>query len=239
MFSLFSKRNQPKTNYSCDFGLHLLPDVSDGAKSLPESIAIIKMLYGMGIWHIITSASVNGNRLTLTPERITESLLRLRSAVEKEGIPVTLDAAGCYLLDEGFESLLAEKKFLTLPGNRLLIDNSLMVRGTPMHNLLFRIELAGYKPVLARVAQCPLYLRDMNRIKLLRQCDCDLQVDMLSLQGYYGRKIKLWSHNLVNNGYARYVGSGIRSEAQARIVAQYLRSASCRELLGKTSSILA
>ena len=163
---------------------------------------------------------------------------RLRSAVEKEGIAVTLNAAGCYHLDAQFESLLEERKLLTLPGNRLLIDNSPLVRGTPMHKLLFRIQMAGYKPILAQAEQCTLYRRNLKRIKVLRQCGCDMQVDLLSLQGYRGFSTKLWSHYLVNNGFASFVGSGISSEREARIVAKYLLSGSCRKLLKKANSPL-
>lgn len=157
----------------------------------------------------------------------------LRSAAAKASITMQLDVAGRYLLDPQFESLLASGALLPLPGNRLLLDNSPGLTGHQLHALIFRIEMAGYKPVLSRVEHYPCFCNNKESLFMLRRCKCDLQVELLSLLGYHGFRIKRWSRYLVRNGYVKYLASGIRCEAEARFVARHLRSGACNRWLEK------
>ncbi|MGE4568864.1 MAG: CpsB/CapC family capsule biosynthesis tyrosine phosphatase, partial [Bacteroidales bacterium] len=158
MFSPFKKQPVEITPYRCDFGSKLLPEADNGPSSMAEALAMLRQMQIMGITQCITAVTIGShNAKTHTPQAISGWLHRLRAEAEKAGIGIQLDVAGRYLLDNEFEALLTSRTLLPLPGNRLLLDNSPGLHGSAMHKLLFQLQMAGYKPVMAQVE---LYPRD-------------------------------------------------------------------------------
>lgn len=239
MFSIFKKVPSVISPYRCDFGSQLLPEADTGPSSVSEAVAILKVMESMGITHCITVVTIGShNAQTHSPEAIAGWLGHLRSEAIKAGISLQLDVAGRYLLDTGFETLLTSRTLLPLPGNRLLLDNSTGVKGGPMHKLLFEIQMAGFKPVMAQVELYTRYHRNSARIMQLQRCGCELQVEILSLMGCRGLSKQLWSRWLVRNGHAKLAGLGVKTENETKKAARFLATPSGQSILSKTVSIL-
>ena len=234
MISIFRRQPAKVIPFHTDFGVRLFPESPDGPVTLSASIAMLKQMEAAGVVRCIAAVTVGGSNPTAhTSAALPEWMAVLRSAAAKASITMQLDVAGRYFLDPQFESLLASGALLPLPGNRLLLDNSPGFTGHQLHARIFQIEMAGYKPMLGRVEHYSCFCKNKESLFLLRRCKCDLQVELLSLLGYHGFRIKWWSRYLVRNGYAKYVASGIRSETEARFVARHLRSGACNRWLEK------
>lgn len=238
MISIFHRQPAKVIPFHTDFGVHLFPESADGSTSLSVSIAILAEMERAGIGRCIAVVTVSGsNGSAHTAAALPEWLTTLRSAAAKASLSLQIEAAGRYLLDSQFDALLASGALLPLPGHRLLIDNSPGLTGRQLHARIFRIEMAGYMPVLGRVEHNPCFGNNRESLFLLRRCKCQLQVELLSLLGYYGFRKKRWSRYLVRNGYVTYIASGIRSEAEARFVARHLRSGACNRWLEKAGPL--
>lgn len=232
MISIFHRQPAKVIPFHTDFGVGLFPESPDGPVTLSASIAILTEMERAGIGRCIAAVTVGGsNGSAHTADALPEWLATLRSAAAKALLSLQIEVSGRYLLDHQFEALLASGALLPLPGNRLLIDNSPGLTGHQLHALIFRIEMAGYKPVLSRVEHNPCFGNNKESLFMMRRCKCDLQVELLSLLGYHGFRIKRWSRYLVRNGYVKYLASGIRCEAEARFVARHLKSGACNRWL--------
>jgi protein-tyrosine phosphatase len=127
MFNIFKKHTPKLTNYASlevDLHSHLLPGIDDGAKTLEDSIELIKRLETLGFKELITTPHIMADLYPNTPEIIQAKLKEVRAAVKKEGIQINISAAAEYLMDEAFGDKIEKGNLLTLPGNRVLVEMS-------------------------------------------------------------------------------------------------------------------
>ena len=104
MFSFFKrKENNTAANFlavKTDMHSHLIPGIDDGAKTIEDSLALIKELHSLGYTKLITTPHIMSDFYRNTPEIIMAGLEDVRKAVKAENIPVTIEAAAEYKLEE-------------------------------------------------------------------------------------------------------------------------------------------
>lgn len=132
-----------------DMHSHLIPGIDDGAKTIEDSIELIRFLHSKGYSKLITTPHVMSDYFRNTPEIILEGLQSVREAIKKEGIPVTIDAAAEYYIDDGFIRKLEEEKLLTFGDNFLLMEVSYINPPDSVTEVFFRSQVLGYRPVRA------------------------------------------------------------------------------------------
>lgn len=82
-----------------DMHSHLIPGIDDGAKTLKESVDLIKRLQAFGLRKLITTPHVMTEFYKNTPEIISEGLYKLQEALQKENVQMDIEAAAEYYLD--------------------------------------------------------------------------------------------------------------------------------------------
>ena len=227
-----------------DFGLlhtdmhaHWLPGIDDGAESLSESLDMIRQMVALGYRRLIATPHVMTDLFDNTPETIQGTLEQVRMAAEAEGLDIQLDAAAEYLLDEGFPDRLRADRLLTLPGNHLLVEFSFVSPPANQDALFFDIQTKGYRPVLAHPERYRYFHKRFADYRVLAERDIRLQVNLLSLTGYYGKEVKQVAEQLLAEGLVSLLGTdahnarhlaGIREMLGNHRYAKYLTSSSLR-----------
>lgn len=189
---------------------HVLPGIDDGAKDVATSLTLIKGLQQLGIKKIIATPHIIGDTHPNTPATISAALQKTKDACAKENINVDLSAAAEYMLDDNFILLLKNKeKLLTLDGNYILTEQSY---ATPTQNLpaiLFELITNGYKPLLAHPERYVYYHNSYKAYHQLADMGFLLQVNMLSLTGYYGFSVARAAKYILQNNLTSFIGSDI------------------------------
>ena len=155
--TLFTKRNKEPdypavsdfSSVAVDIHSHLIPGIDDGVKSMEESIDMIKAFASLGFKRLITTPHIMSDYFKNTPEIILGGLELVRSAVKKEGIDITIDAAAEYYLDEFFIQKLKKEKLLTINNKYLLFEISYINPPDYLLGVVFDIIVNGYTPILA------------------------------------------------------------------------------------------
>lgn len=80
---------------------------------------------------------------------------------------------------------------MPFPDNYLLIENSFIQEPWNIEQLVFDLQVRGYKPILAHPERYLYYHARGNRYKELHR-NLLFQVNVLSLAGYYGKQEKKW-----------------------------------------------
>ena len=130
LFNIFSSSKEKPSvipdfsNLSVDMHSHLIPGIDDGAKTVEESIELIKILSGLGYTRLITTPHIMTDYYKNTPEIINAGLEQVREAIKLENIPIEIFAAAEYYLDDGFLQKLEEEKLMTFGDNHLLVEIS-------------------------------------------------------------------------------------------------------------------
>lgn len=191
-----------------DIHSHIIPGIDDGVQTIEESVAMVSKMEQLGYSHIVATPHVMWDCYRNTPQIIQSGLEDVRQACKAAGLSVKIDAAAEYFLDEHFNDLLDEgTQLLTLPGNRLLVE---LPYSTPLMNTsetLFSIIQKGYQPVLAHPERYTYFYSDPSVYKRLADQGCELQVNILSLTGYYGENIHRMARWLLKNKLVTFLGT--------------------------------
>lgn len=189
---------------------HVLPGIDDGATDLASSIILIKGLQALGIKKIIATPHIIGDLYRNTPATIDTALQQTILACAKENIPIELSAAAEYMLDDHFIGLLRTKQpLLTIKDNILLTEQSYASPTSNLEKITFEIITSGYQPVMAHPERYNYYHHDHSRFHYLKELGYLLQVNLLSLTGYYGKPAAKAAKYILKNKLASFVGTDI------------------------------
>lgn len=213
MFSLFRKKKQspPKSPVSLDMHSHLIPGIDDGAKDIEDSLSLIQDMVALGYRHIITTPHIYQELYPNKRETILDGLQKLRSELDRKQIPVVIDAAAEYFLDEHFHELLSKKSLLTINKNFVLVEMSFMAAPPKVEDYLFEMQMKGYRPIMAHPERYNFLSNTLDRFERLKDLGCYFQLNLLSLQGSYGSKCQKTAEKLLKAGMIDFLGTDLHN----------------------------
>lgn len=208
MIRFFQKTPTDLSFLHTDVHSHILPGIDDGAPDIDTSLELIRGLQALGYRRLVATPHVMADFYPNTYDTIEAALQQVQKAVRKAKLDVRIEAGAEYHIDEQFLQLVeARAPLRTLPGNRVLVELSMVGEPPGWEATLFKLQTLGYKPVLAHPERY-LYLRpEIERLESLRERGIELQVNLLSLDGYYGIPIKQFAHQLFKKELVDLVGS--------------------------------
>lgn len=235
MFNLFKK--QPLLSSYAALGLdlhsHLLPGIDDGAKTVEESLALIRRLQGMGFERFITTPHVMADLYPNTSEIILEKLELVRAAAKENGLAVQIDAAAEYLMDEAFGDKIKSGDLLTLPGKQVLVEMSFVSAPPNLDQYIFQLQTKGYKVLLAHPERYLFFREDFKRYEALRDRGVAFQMNLLSLAGYYGKPTQDNALRLLKAGMIDYLATDLHHERHADNLERLLQEKKISRLLAE------
>ncbi len=219
MFSFFRKKNTAAEEavlslpVQTDIHSHILPGIDDGSPDIETSLRLVKGIYRLGIRKTIATPHVISDLYRNTPETIGNALQQLREAVKSEGIDIEINAAAEYMLDDYFFKLLkTPKQLLTLYDNVLLTEQSYATPSSNLHEISFELQTAGFKAIMAHPERYAYYHGDNEAYSHLKDMGFMLQVNLLSLTGYYGKPVARAARYIIDHGLADFVGTDLHHD---------------------------
>ncbi|MCF8297413.1 MAG: hypothetical protein K9J13_07730 [Saprospiraceae bacterium] len=194
-----------------DMHSHLIPGIDDGCQSMEESLGLIRKMSDLGFKKIITTPHIMQDMFKNTPEIINSGLDKLRIAVKNAGIPVELEAAAEYLIDDGFEEKLEKGNLLTFGKNYVLVELSFFAEHPNLSAIIFELQIAGYKVVLAHAERYTYYHENFKKYQEFRDRNVYLQLNTISLGGYYSEETKNVAEKLIDNKMIDFLGTDMHN----------------------------
>jgi tyrosine-protein phosphatase YwqE len=212
IFSIFKKKEKfPPFDFStltCDIHSHLIPGIDDGSKSLEDSVQMLRTFEAMGYKKVITTPHIMSDYYKNTPEIILRGLDNVRNALHKEGIAIEMEAAAEYYLDEFFIEKIKQKNILSFGNNYVLFELPFIAESPMLTEVIFELQMAGYKPVLAHPERYSYWLGNFDeKIQEVKEKGALLQLNMLSLTGHYAPEIKKAAEKMVFEQWLDFAGS--------------------------------
>ncbi len=192
-----------------DIHSHLLPSIDDGSKSMDETELLIKSLANFGIKKFITTPHVMNSIYPNTSEKINQALMKTEEEFKFRKLNLPLKAAAEYFMDDIFLEKLKSEKLLTLKDNFVLVEMSYMNPPINLYDIIFEIQIAGYKPVLAHPERYFYFHKSFAEYLKLKKSGCLFQLNFLSCVGYYGADVAKTADELLKKGLIDYVGSDV------------------------------
>jgi protein-tyrosine phosphatase len=234
LFGRFSKADSTPVDFSeikTDMHSHLIPGIDDGAKTIEDSIELIKRLMALGYKKAITTPHIMSDYYKNTPEIIHAGLEKVREAVAKENIGFELDAAAEYYLDDGFLDKLEHGKLLTFGNNYLLFEISYINCPDNLKEIIFQMQVQGYKPVMAHPERYPFWFTKFDEYQSFREQGVLLQINANSLSGYYGFEAKRTAEKLIDKEMVDLIGTDMHNLTHAEALKKTAKEKSFKKLL--------
>ena len=223
MFSLFKRKKDTEDfNYfplKTDIHSHILPGIDDGSPDIDTSIRLIEGLMKMGVNKSIATPHIIGDLYRNNSETINKALDSLNEELRIRSIDFEVKAAAEYMLDSYFFELLTQdKKILTLKDNIILTEFSYAAMPDDPGKHSFAIQMAGYSPILAHPERYPYYYDNYKMYHRLVELGFMLQLNLLSLTGYYGKEAMKASKYLLKNELISFVGTEMHHERHLMVL---------------------
>ena len=140
----------------------------------------------------------------------------LKEKVEVEKINVKLSVAAEYFLDETLMQKISDapEEILCFGDNYLLFETSFYNRPLYLNEFIFKAKSLGFKPVLAHPERYNYLHRDFKSIEDLIERGVLLQLNILSLAGFYSKQIRKFAEQLVDKRLIHFVGSDCHNNIQ-------------------------
>ena len=218
MFNLFKRNKQDAGDIpvigqlpvSVDMHSHILPGIDDGSPDVETSMLLVRGLYDLGIRTCIATPHIIGDMYRNSNETIEPALAKLQQACAAAALPMKISAAAEYMMDDYFMQLLQSGKPLrTLHNNLILTELPYSLEPVNVQEMLFHTLTGGYKPVLAHPERYFYFHEDFGQYKSLKDMGFILQVNLLSLTGYYGKNVARAAKYILDEGLAGLVGTDL------------------------------
>jgi protein-tyrosine phosphatase len=235
MFSFF-KKSEFKKNITFDYSSlmvdmhsHVLPGIDDGAKTVQESIELIKRMMDLGIKKIIATPHIMADYYKNTAETINASLKILKTELKKENIDIDIEAAAEHYFDETFEARINEGKLMKMGDDYVLFEFSFISKPPNLIDVILRLKELGYKPILAHPERYPYIATEQFRT--LREWGMYFQINTISLTGYYGKEAKKTAEYLIDQQLVDFISSDMHHLRHADAFKDALRLSYVEKLL--------
>jgi protein-tyrosine phosphatase len=235
MFGLFKKKEKLReitfdySSVQVDMHSHVLPGIDDGAQTPEESIVLIKSMIELGIKKIIATPHVMIDYYRNTPETINNALSILKEALVKEGIDIVVEAAAEHYFDETFDERVEQDNLMTMGDKQVLFELSFISKPPNLIEVVQKLIKKGYRPILAHPERYPYMTVD--ELRMIRSWGCRLQLNTISLVGYYGSETRKIAEALVDHELIDFISSDMHHPRHAAALKDALRTPHLEKLM--------
>lgn len=207
-----------------DFHSHILPGIDDGARTLEESIQIVKAMSAMGFDRITCTPHIT-KKYRNTPENIKERFDLLVTGMKDSGTEVDLRMSAEYRLNpETWPDILAKGKLMPIEDKFILMefpinDESDMYGLDPEEEFRKVISL-GLTPILPH----PERYAYLPHETLLRYVDLGVKIQSNygSLAGIYGEEVQTKAQALIDEGIVSFLATDMHNMLYVKAIEAWI-----------------
>ena len=216
-FSDFSGKKLDPLDFTVlktDMHSHLIPSIDDGSQNEEESIQILSELKKLGFSKIITTPHTMSDYYKNTPEIIKRGENGVIKELKRTDLEIEFDSASEYYVDYDFRQQIDKDRFLTFGSKYLLIEFPFLEEPKDIDDIIFQLQLSGYNIVLAHPERYLYYT--IKDLKKFTDKEVLLQLNLLSITGYYSDKVRKNAENLIKEDLISFVGTDCHNMNQAK-----------------------
>lgn len=208
-----------RRNFMIDTHCHILPQLDDGPSQWSEALAMAGQLADQGFTGVMATPHLMEGVFTLEPQLLRAKIDELNRACSEKQIPLTFYPGGEILAAHKF--IADSRAFLpTFNGSRYLLLEIPLTQPVPLffEDLLFNLNLRGYRLVLAHPERCYAFLQDPDKLLMLRKYQLLYQVNLGSFCGHFGPQSRRLAFRLLRENLISLLGTDAHRAGDERIL---------------------
>jgi len=215
MFSIFSKKQFLIDSLEgfVDIHNHILPGIDDGAKTVRDSLDLLKEFGTFGVNEFICTPHIMDNYYPNTPNTIgmafNQVLVGLKG--EKHINDVRIHMAAEHMIDSNFENLLSKNEVMPLAQNYILIEMSYLQESLNFKEAINKIKEKGLFPIFAHPERYIYLTHQKGSYTTVKNLGILFQLNLLSLSNHYGEDIRKKAFKLLEDNQIDFVASDVHN----------------------------
>lgn len=209
--SIFSSSSPVSYLGVTDWHSHILPGVDDGVADIETSLAILAEYEKMGFSQVWFTPHIMED----VPNETADLKENFESLLTEYKGNMTLKLAAENMIDGLFYERLKNNDVLPI-GHRhemLLVETTVFSAPMDFEDTLRKIRHTGYYPLLAHPERYD-YLRSIKDYRKLKDIGVRFQLNLLSLDGAYGKVAQKKAQDLLSLGMYDHFGSDLHRIGQ-------------------------
>ena len=185
-----------------DLHCHWVASIDDGAKSVADSIAMLRGLRQAGFDRVIATPHMRPGMFDNTKQDLEAAYARTRSEIASaEGMPA-LDLSSEHFFDEVVFERFMSGDVLPYPGgNAALVEINTRLFPAKLEHRFFDLMRKGIRPVLAHPERYEPVWKDIHVLDAVVDGGAVLLLDVAALAGKYGKAPQRAAESLLEEGY--------------------------------------
>lgn len=203
-----------------DMHSHVLPGIDDGAPDVEASLQLLRRYEAAGIQHVVATPHIRNPHFANTVERVRAAWEELEAAPERKEIAVSVSYSAEYYMDEVFLNMLSQDMLMPFCDDYLLTELSLSNKSyLDLTQIIQLIMAKGLQPILAHPERYLYWNKTPEHFAKLKAHGWLLQINLMSLAGYYGKGEQKVAQYLLENDLVDFVGTDVHREKHFDILA--------------------
>ncbi len=192
-----------------DIHSHLLPGIDDGAPTVEMSEKLFSEMKKIGFTDFICTPHTMSGIWDNTPQSISAAHAAIQNSEIIKQHDLKVRHASEYMMDSSFSEKVKSKELLCLKDDYVLVEMSYTNPPIQLFEIIFDLQCAGYKPVLAHPERYNFFHKKMDAYDKLKNAGCLFQLNLLSTVNYYGSSVAECADKLLKKGFIDFCGSDV------------------------------
>jgi len=199
-----------------DLHSHILPGVDDGAPDIEASIAMARTAAADGIRMMVATPHVSFE-YELDPMDVGRRVGELNLALSRREVPLAVLPGGEIALTRLTALEPEALRVLSLgAGPYLLVETPYAGAAPFLEEVLFDLDLRGFRTILAHPERCAMFDGDRDRLAKLVERGVLCSVNAGSMAGQFGRRVREFAVHLFREGLVHNVASDAHDDEVRR-----------------------
>ncbi|NLY85017.1 MAG: capsular biosynthesis protein [Tissierellia bacterium] len=191
-----------------DIHSHILPKVDDGAEDIEMAIEMAKIYLENGIKTVVATPHYFERNIFTAKENTKKILEDLKIELDKEGIDIEILLGNEAYISMDLVKDIEEGYLSTLNGTRyLLVELPMLDIPLYVENVIYELLLKGYVPIIAHPERNAKIIDNPNILYNFIKKGALAQLNLPSLEGKYGEKIRETAEILLNHNMIHFLGT--------------------------------
>lgn len=195
-----------------DMHSHILFDVDDGARTISDSLELIKEEVKKGVDHIILTPHYKKRLAEEKQGKVLENFILLKDMAKEENLKAELYLGNEVYLDSNyFETIWKESFFTLADSDFILIEFSILDIPKNIPEICYEANLKGYIPIIAHIERYEFLYDNKQLISDILNEGAHFQVNASAVINKESRESYKFVNYLLKNELVSFVASDVHN----------------------------
>jgi protein-tyrosine phosphatase len=191
-----------------DIHSHILPGVDDGARTMEQSLEMLRTAAAQGITSIILTPHHKAHQHSVSVASLREKVVALQTEANTQTIPIELYPGMEIYYRDGVAQLLEDGELATMADSRyVLIEFNPMEQFPYIRSAIYELTSCNFTPILAHVERYQCFLTKPENLLFAVEQGGFIQVNASTFTGELGFRGKQFVKKLLKERLIHFIAT--------------------------------